>query len=81
MITLSISNRAIGSKQSYRYQHNEGIAPLNLNPVKDGREWSISCSGGFIPEKNRVTFEYEIWNSNKLAMKVHMPIFIHHLHI
>ena len=79
MIKLSISNRAISSKQNCHYQRNEDIAPLNLNLVKDGREWSASCSGRFIPEKNRVTFEYEMWNFNKLAMGVYMAMFNHHL--
>lgn len=79
MIKFSIIKSAISSKQSCRYQRNEGIAPLNLNFVKDGLEWSTSCSGRFIPEKNRVPFEYDGWHSNKLAMKVHMVMFIHHL--
>jgi hypothetical protein len=55
------------------------LSTLILNLVKDGREWSTSRSGRFIPEKNRVTFDYVMWNSNKLAMKVHMAMSVHHL--
>jgi hypothetical protein len=80
MTKCSISNTAVSSKQSFHYQHNEVIAPLNLKLAKDGRQWSTSRSGHFIQEKNRVSFEYEVgWNSNKQEMEVLIVMFIHHL--